>query len=82
MHLSQRQLKIFVALSHSLSFSRCAELLHVTQPTLSKIVREIEETIGVPLFERTTRSVRLTPEGSRLLPIASRMIESSDACLT
>jgi LysR family transcriptional regulator, carnitine catabolism transcriptional activator len=81
MHLSQRQLKIFVALSHSLSFSRCAEQLHVTQPTLSKIVREIEETIGVQLFERTTRSVRLTSEGAMLLPIASRMIESYDAGL-
>lgn len=81
MQLSQRQLKIFVALSHSLSFSRCAEQLHVTQPTLSKIVREIEETIGVQLFERTTRSVRLTNEGAILLPIASRMIESYDAGL-
>ncbi len=81
MNLSQRQLKIFVALSHSLSFSRCAEQLHVTQPTLSKIVREIEETIGVQLFERTTRSVRLTDEGAMLLPIASRMIESYDAGL-
>jgi LysR family transcriptional regulator, carnitine catabolism transcriptional activator len=81
MHLSQRQLKIFVALSHSLSFSRCAEQLHVTQPTLSKIVREIEDTIGVQLFERTTRSVRLTNEGAMLLPIAARMIESYDAGL-
>ncbi len=81
MHLSQRQLKIFVALSHSLSFSRCAEQLHVTQPTLSKIVREIEESIGLQLFERTTRSVRLTPEGAMLLPIVSRMIENYDAGL-
>ncbi|MBL8883367.1 MAG: LysR family transcriptional regulator [Hyphomicrobium sp.] len=81
MHLTQRQLKIFVALSHALSFSRCAEQLHVTQPTLSKIVREIEEVIGVQLFERTTRMVRLTAEGAMLLPIASRMIENYEAGL-
>lgn len=78
MHLSQRQLKIFVALSHSLSFSRCAEHLSVTQPALSKMVREIEETLDVQLFERTTRSVRLTTEGALLLPIASRIIDHYD----
>lgn len=78
MNISQRQLKIFVALSHSLSFSRCASQLNVTPPTLSKLLRELEESLGVVLFERTTRSVRLTTEGAYLLPIASRMIDAYD----
>lgn len=78
MNISQRQLKIFVALSQSLSFSRCAAQLNVTPPTLSKLLRELEVTLGVVLFERTTRSVRLTAEGALLVPIASRMIDAYD----
>jgi len=82
MNVSHRQLKIFVALSHALSFSRCADQLNLAQPTLSKLVREIEEAVGVRLFERTTRRVRLTPEGASLLPIASRMIDNYEAGLS
>lgn len=78
MNITQRQLKIFVALSHSLSFSRCASQLNVTPPTLSKLLRELEDTLGVVLFERTTRSVRLTAEGALLVPIATRMIDAYD----
>lgn len=63
MHISPRQLKVLFTLARTLSFSRTAELFHVTQPTLTKIVYEIEAEVGVPLFDRTTRSVRLTREG-------------------
>lgn len=76
MNLSPRQLKIFVALAHSLNFSRTAEQLHVTQPRLSKIVREIEDSFGVRLFDRTTRSVTLTANGAALLAVATRLMES------
>ena len=74
MNLSPRQLKIFVALAHSLNFSRTAEQLHVTQPRLSKIVREIEDSFGVRLFDRTTRSVTLTANGAALLAVATRLM--------
>lgn len=75
MHLSPRQLKILVTLARTLSFSRTAELFHVTQPTLTRIVHDIEREVGVPLFDRTTRSVRLTREGEELVPVASRLVQ-------
>lgn len=81
MNLSPRQLRIFVSLAQSLNFSRTADQLCVSQPTLSKLVREIEEAIGVRLFERSTRSVKLTVHGEALLAVARRMMEDYEAGL-
>lgn len=81
MNLSPRQLRIFVSLAQSLSFSRTADQLCVSQPTLSKLVREIEEVVGVRLFERTTRTVRLTTDGEALLGIARRVSDDYEAGL-
>lgn len=75
MHLSTRQLKVLVTLANTLSFSRTAELFHVTQPTLTKIIHDIEAQVGVPLFDRTTRTVRLTREGAEVVPIAVRLVQ-------
>lgn len=82
MNLSPRQLRIFVSLAQSLNFSRSADQLCVSQPTLSKLVREIEAAMGVRLFERTTRSVKLTVDGEALLGVARRMTEDFQAGLT
>jgi DNA-binding transcriptional LysR family regulator len=57
------------------SFSIAATRLHVTQSSLSKRVQEIEEAIGVELFERSGRRAQLTEAGQRLLPIARQMLE-------
>ena len=78
MNLSPRQLKILVVLARTLSFSRTAELFHVTQPSLTKIVHGIEAEVGVQLFDRTTRSVRLTREGEDLIPVAQRLVQDYD----
>ena len=75
MNLSPRQLRIFVALAGNLNFGRTAAQFNVTQPTLSKLVQEIEDELGVRLFERTTRVVRLTPIGQELLTTASRLVD-------
>lgn len=82
MNLSPRQLRIFVSLAQSLNFSRTAEQLCVTQPALSKLVRDIEEGMGVRLFERTTRSVKLTVDGEALLGVARRVMDDYQAGLT
>lgn len=82
MNLSPRQLRIFVTLAQSLSFSRTADQLCVTQPTLSKLVREIEGALGVRLFERTTRRVRLTDDGEALLAVSRRMVQDYEAGMT
>ncbi|WP_447917492.1 LysR family transcriptional regulator [Achromobacter aegrifaciens] len=73
MNLTTRQLRIFVLLAETLSFQRTAEMLHVTQPTLSKLLKETEETLGIKLFERTTRMVRLSREGQDILEIARKI---------
>jgi DNA-binding transcriptional LysR family regulator len=70
MNLTTRQLRAFVLLAQTLSFHKTAEMLHVTQPTLSKLLKEIEEVMGTKLFERSTRMVRLSREGQDILEIA------------
>ncbi|VFR33355.1 diguanylate cyclase/phosphodiesterase (GGDEF & EAL domains) with PAS/PAC sensor(s) [plant metagenome] len=82
MNLSPRQLKIFVSLAHSLNFSLTADAFCVTQPTMSKLIREIEEEVGARLFERTTRSVQLTPEGDALLEVATRVSNAFEQGIT
>ncbi|KQU85674.1 LysR family transcriptional regulator [Ensifer sp. Root31] len=74
MTVTPRQLKIFLALAESLNFSRTAELFFVTQPALSKIVKDLEEQLGVALFERSTRNVRLTSAGERMSSLARRIV--------
>lgn len=65
-----RQLEYFVAVAETGHFTRAAERLHVAQTSLSQQVRALERELGVALFERTSRSVRLTADGGRLLPHA------------
>ncbi|MYZ45551.1 LysR family transcriptional regulator [Schauerella aestuarii] len=73
MNLTPRQLKIFVVLAETLSFQKTADKLHMTQPTLSKLLKEIETTIGMKLFERSTRMVRLSQEGQDILEVARQI---------
>ena len=72
---------MFLALSTSLSFSKTAEQLFMTQPSLSKAIRDLETTLKLPLFERTTRSVQLTAGGHRLASIARAMVGEYEAGL-
>ncbi len=58
-----RLLRYVVAIAEELNFSRAAERLHVSQPSLSKQIRALEEELGAKLFERTKRQVRLMLSG-------------------
>jgi DNA-binding transcriptional LysR family regulator len=67
MNLSLSKLQSFVAVANARQFRRAAEMLGVSQPTLSAHVRDLEEQLGVALLRRTTRSVMLTTEGEHFL---------------
>jgi DNA-binding transcriptional LysR family regulator len=67
MNFKLRQLEGFTAAARSASFSRAAAEVSMTQPAFSQMIRELETTLGVRLFERTTRRVELTDAGRVLL---------------
>jgi DNA-binding transcriptional LysR family regulator len=58
---------VFMAVAETLSFRRAGDRLGVTRPAISQAIGRLETRVGVPLFQRTTRSVRLTAAGERLL---------------
>ena len=61
-----RELRVFLALADELHFGRTAERLGISQPTVSESVRVLESRLGVKVFDRTSRRVRLTPAGEGL----------------
>jgi LysR family transcriptional activator of glutamate synthase operon len=75
-----RQLRYFVEVARRRHFTRAAEALRVSQPSLSQQVRALERELGVDLLERTSRRVSLTPAGEALLARAERILaETEDA---
>ena len=69
-----RHVRYFVAVAEHQHFGRAAEALHTAQPSLSQQVRQLEREIGVPLFERTTRKLRLTPAGELFLAESRQLL--------
>ncbi len=69
-----RRLEVFARVAELGSFSRAAEALHLTQPTVSEHVRALEEEVGVPLLDRLGRGAAPTPAGQLLLGYARRIL--------
>ncbi|MQA06492.1 MAG: LysR family transcriptional regulator [Streptosporangiales bacterium] len=70
-----------MAVARSLNFTRAAEELHIAQPSLSYTIQQLEKTIGVPLFNRTTRATELTPDGAILFDEAHAVLDRYDAAM-
>ncbi len=66
MHATFRQLKVFEAVARLLNFTRAAEELHLTQPTVSMQVKELTSAVGLPLFEQIGKKIFLTDAGREL----------------
>jgi DNA-binding transcriptional LysR family regulator len=64
----------FLAVAEELHFGRAAQRLHMTQPPLTQAIAQLEERIGARLFDRTKRTVRLTPAGAALVPEARELL--------
>jgi len=82
--LDSRSLRLFLAVARTLSFRQAAEALHLSQPPLSRAIRELEARLGTPLFERDTQAVALTDAGRTLLPFArriERLLDDAEAAL-
>jgi len=81
--IEMSQLRCFVAVAEELHFGRGAARLNMTQPPVSRHIQVLERVIGVQLFDRSNRSVRLTPAGKNFLTEARKILRlSQDAALT
>jgi DNA-binding transcriptional LysR family regulator len=77
-----RPLRYFLAVADELHFGRAAARLHISQPSLSYAIRNLEESLGVDLFTRTKREVRLTDAGRLLLAEAPGALAEIERALT
>ncbi|SMO93459.1 LysR family transcriptional regulator [Paracoccus laeviglucosivorans] len=73
------QLRSFVAIATEMSFRRAAETLNMTQPPLTRQIQLLERDIGVELFDRSGRAIRLTEAGRRFLPEAQDLLRRAEA---
>src|ERR1700733_1711717 len=73
-----RHLRYFVAVAEELHFSRAAERLHISAPSLTEQVRNLEQELGAPLLTRTKRNVALTDAGVRFLEEARSTLRQAE----
>ncbi len=76
--MQTRRLRYFIALAEELHFSRTAARLHIAQQALSKQIRELEDSVGAQLLQRSTRNVELTAAGAAFLEAARATVAAFD----
>ena len=74
-----RHLRYFLAVAHTRSFTRAAERLHVTQPTLSHQIKQLESMVGTTLFDRSIKEVELTAAGRLFKPYCERILKEIES---
>ena len=73
-----KQLQYFVACAQTESFSDAAKILYSTQPSVSKVIKSLEDTLGMQLFERLPRGISLTVQGQKVYHYACRITNEID----
>ena len=74
--INLKQLEVFVAAAEYGNFTRAADVLYLSQSTVSSHIRGLEETLGSPLFDRSAkRKVALTETGERIYPTAREIVD-------
>lgn len=77
--MSLSQLRYFVAIAEEGHMGRAAQRLHVSQPPLSRQLRDLEQELGKPLFRRSARGMQLLPSGERFLHHARLILSQVEA---
>ena len=75
-HASLRQIQVFESVSRNLSFTRAAEELHLTQPTVSAQVKSLADAVGLQLYEQIGRNIYLTEVGESLASSCREIINT------
>src|SRR5664280_481287 len=81
MNVTLRQLRAFVAVARSGSFTLAAESLFVTQSALSGLIKELEQALGLRVVDRSTRKIRLSDVGHDLYPLVDKIVHDLDGVL-
>ena len=81
MNISLRQLKVFLAVARTRNFSRAGGQIGLTQPAVSRCIRDMEDELGLRLLDRTTREVELTEAGVKLSGALDRLLEELEGVL-
>lgn len=80
--MTLRELRYLVALAEIGHFGRAAQACHVSQPTLSTQLRKLEDSLGVALFERTNKTLRITPIGEQIVAKARWVLDEADSIVS
>ncbi len=81
MNVTLRQLRAFVAVARTCSFTLAAESLFITQAALSGLIKELEQTLGLRLIDRSTRRIALSGAGENLFPLVDKILHDLDGVL-
>ena len=79
--MNERKLRIFYEVAKELNMTRVAKKMYISQPSISQSIRELEEELGVKLFDRISRKLYLTSEGKLFLNYARRILNLYDESL-
>ncbi|WP_271274395.1 LysR family transcriptional regulator [Aliamphritea hakodatensis] len=80
-NITIQEIRAYIALANTLSFTRAAEQLNLSQPALSYKLQQLEEKLGAVLFERSSRRVNMTEAGLKILSNAERLLQDLDHTL-